>query len=124
MRIDDVLGVWPLHGITGSWGGIAAGIFGQKALGGIGGVSFFSQFAGTIAAVIFALLSGTLIYLALKNTCGIRMSKDEELRGSDLSIHKIGAYPERDIRDTGLFSQNTEEEEHEIRHRNNPTIKT
>src|SRR5512141_859089 len=39
-KIDDVLGVWPLHGVCGAWGGIAAGIFGSKALGGSGNVSF------------------------------------------------------------------------------------
>jgi Amt family ammonium transporter len=111
MRIDDVLGVWPLHGITGSWGGIAAGIFGQKVFGGLGGVSFFSQLTGTIAAIIVALVSSTLVYVALKNTIGIRLSKDSEIKGSDLSIHSIGAYPERDIRDTGLFTNNITEEE-------------
>lgn len=124
MRFDDVLGVWPLHGLAGTWGGIAAGIFGQKALGGIGGVSFFSQCIGSVAALTFALLCGSAVYLALKNTCGIRMSIDQEIEGSDLSIHKIGAYPERDIRDTGLFSQIGEEEERdEVRHRNNSAIK-
>ncbi len=124
MRIDDVLGVWPLHGLTGTWGGIAAGIFGQKALGGIGGVSFFSQFIGSVTAVTFALICGSAVYLALKSTCGIRMNKDQEIQGSDLSIHNIGAYPERDIRDTGLFSQTGEEEERdEVRHRNNSAIK-
>lgn len=123
MRFDDVLGVWPLHGITGSWGGIAAGIFGQKAFGGLGGVSFLSQLTGTLAAVSFALVSGFLVYLALKSTCGIRMSKDQEIRGSDLSIHNIGAYPEHDIRDSGLYTQSEEEEEDEVRNRNHPTIK-
>jgi len=111
MRIDDVLGVWPLHGITGSWGGIAAGIFGQKVFGGIGGVSFLSQVAGTVAACVFALLSGTVVYLAIKSTFGFRMSKDQEIRGSDLSIHSIGANPEYDIRDTGLFTNNYAGEE-------------
>jgi Amt family ammonium transporter len=110
LRIDDVLGVWPLHGVTGSWGGIAVGIFGQKFLGGVGGVSIISQTIGTVSAIIFALVSGTLVYLALKTTLGIRLTKEQELKGSDLAIHSIGAYPEREIRDTGLFSQNVEEE--------------
>jgi len=104
MRIDDVLGVWPLHGLCGSWGGIAAGIFGQKFFGGIGGVSFLSQLTGTLAACAFALLSSSLVYFAVKSTIGIRLTKDQEIRGSDLSIHSIGAYPESDIRDTGLFT--------------------
>lgn len=98
LKIDDVLGVWPLHGLTGSWGGLATGIFGQKFLGGTGGVSFGAQLYGTIAAIIVALVAGTLVYLALKHTVGIRLSPEEEIQGADLSLHKVGAYPERDIR--------------------------
>jgi Amt family ammonium transporter len=98
MRIDDVLGVWPLHGVTGSWGGIAAGIFGQKALGGLGGVSLPAQIMGTVAAIGWALLLGAVVYSVLKATVGIRLTSDEEERGADLSIHKIGAQPERHIR--------------------------
>jgi len=98
LKIDDVLGVWPLHGIIGSWGGIAAGIFGQKWLGGIGGVSFISQVGGTLAAIVVALVSGFLVYGALHKTVGIRLSEDEEFAGPDLSIHHIGAYPEDSVR--------------------------
>jgi ammonium transporter, Amt family len=98
LKIDDVLGVWPLHGIIGSWGGIAAGIFGQEALGGLGGVSFTSQLMGTLAAILFALANGFLIYGALSKTVGIRLSPEAEHAGADLSIHNIGAYPEDHIR--------------------------
>lgn len=98
LKIDDVLGVWPLHGIIGSWGGIAAGIFGQKWLGGIGGVSFISQTAGTLLAIIFALASGFLVYGALNKTVGIRMNEDDEFAGPDLAIHHTGAYPEESVR--------------------------
>ena len=85
LKIDDVLGVWPLHGIIGSWGGIAAGIFGQKWLGGIGGVSFISQLGGTLLAILFALASGFLVYGALHKTVGIRMNEDDEFAGADLA---------------------------------------
>lgn len=88
-KIDDVLGVWPLHGICGAWGGIAAGIFGQQAFGGIGGVSFMSQLAGTIMGVGFAAISGFMIYSIVKNFMGLRLSQEEEYDGADLSIHKI-----------------------------------
>ena len=98
LKIDDVLGVWPLHGVTGSWGGIAAGIFGQKALGGLGGVSFVSQLIATIAAIVWALAISGIVYSILKATVGIRLSRDEEIRGADLSIHQICAYPEQRIR--------------------------
>lgn len=90
-RIDDVLGVWPLHGLCGAWGGIAAGIFGAEALGGMGGVSMTSQIIGTIAGIVVATLGGFLIYGILKATLGIRLSEEEEFNGADLSIHRISA---------------------------------
>jgi Amt family ammonium transporter len=95
-KIDDVLGVWPLHGLCGAWGGIAVGIFGQKALGGIGGVSLISQFIGTAMGVAVASLAGVVIYGVLKKTAGIRLEPEQEFDGADLSIHKIGATAERE----------------------------
>jgi ammonium transporter, Amt family len=95
-KIDDVLGVWPLHGLCGTWGGIAAGIFGSKALGGLGGVSFGAQLIGTAMGVAWALLGGFVVYYALKATMGLRMSQEEEFEGADLSIHKISASPDRE----------------------------
>ena len=96
-KIDDVLGVWPLHGLCGAWGGIAAGIFGQSALGGLGGVSFWGQLMGTAMGVCWALLGGTLVYGALKATLGLRLSQEEEFDGADLSLHKISATPDREV---------------------------
>ena len=95
-RIDDVLGVWPLHGLCGTWGGIAAGIFGAQSLGGLGGVSFTSQLMGTALGVLWALTGGFVVYGVLKMTVGLRMSQEEEFEGADLSIHKISASPERE----------------------------
>lgn len=95
-KIDDVLGVWPLHGLCGAWGGIAAGIFGLKALGGLGGISFMAQMIGTLLGIAIALGGGFLVYFLLKKTVGIRLSAEEEFNGSDLSIHKITATPERE----------------------------
>jgi len=95
-KIDDVLGVWPLHGLCGAWGGIAAGIFGQKLLGGLGGVSFESQLVGTALGIVIAFSGGLLIYGLLKATVGIRLDAEEEYEGADLSIHKTSATPERE----------------------------
>ena len=95
-KIDDVLGVWPLHGLCGTWGGIAAGIFGAKALGGMGGVSFVSQLAGTALGITIALIGGFAIYGGLKATIGIRLDAEQEYEGTDLAIHKISATPQRD----------------------------
>ncbi|MGZ8261961.1 MAG: ammonium transporter [Methylotenera sp.] len=91
LKIDDVLGVWPLHGLCGAWGGIAAGIFGAKSLGGMGGVSFMSQLIGTGLGIGIALAGGAIVYGVLKKTIGIRMGAEEEFDGADLSIHKIAA---------------------------------
>ncbi len=97
LRIDDVLGVWPLHGLCGTWGGIAAGIFGQTALGGVGGVSLGAQLLGTAAAVVWALLGGFVVYGLLKLTMGLRLDAEAEFDGADLSIHQITSTPEREV---------------------------
>lgn len=94
LKIDDVLGVWPLHGLCGAWGGIAAGIFGAKSFGGIGGVSLMSQLLGTGLGVVIALIGGAVVYGGLKKTMGIRMDVEDEYNGADLSIHKINATAE------------------------------
>lgn len=95
-KIDDVLGVWPLHGLCGVWGGIAAGIFGQQALGGIGGVSIMSQLIGTALGAGIALAGGAIIYGLLKRLVGLRLDPEQEFDGADLSIHRISATAERD----------------------------
>ncbi len=95
-KIDDVLGVWPLHGLCGLWGGLAAGIFGSQALGGLGGVSFGAQLIGSTLGVGWALLAGFAVYGALKAGMGLRLSQEEEFDGADLSVHKISANSERE----------------------------
>jgi Amt family ammonium transporter len=95
-KIDDVLGVWPLHGLCGAWGGVACGLFGQPLLGGLGGVSVWAQMLGTLAGVAWALLGGFAVYGAIKGLTGLRLSAEEEFDGADLSIHRIGATPERE----------------------------
>ncbi|TBO34085.1 ammonium transporter [Aquabacterium lacunae] len=95
-KIDDVLGVWPLHGLCGAWGGIAAGIFGMESLGGAGGVSLLTQTVGTLVVVGFALVTGFLVYGVLNKVMGLRLSQEEEFEGADLSIHRIKATPEHE----------------------------
>lgn len=90
-RLDDVLGVWPLHGVCGVWGGVAAGIFGQGALGGLGGVSLASQLIGSLAGVVVALVGGAIVYGTVHAVSGLRLSQEEEFNGADVSIHRIGA---------------------------------
>ena len=95
-KIDDVLGVWPLHGLCGAWGGLAAGIFGAKALGGIGGVSFMAQLCGTVLGIAIALAGGWIVYGLLRKAIGIRLDPEQEFEGADLSIHKISSTAERE----------------------------
>ena len=96
-KIDDVLGVWPLHGLCGLWGGLAAGIFGNKALGGLGGVSFAAQLAGSLMGVTWALLASFIVYGTLKKVVGLRLSAEQEFEGADQAIHRIGSTPEREV---------------------------
>ncbi|OYT94155.1 MAG: ammonium transporter, partial [Pseudomonas sp. PGPPP3] len=96
-KIDDVLGVWPLHGLCGAWGGIACGLFGLKELGGLGGVTLGAQLVGTAMGVAWALVGGFAVYGVLKLTMGLRLSAEEEYEGADLSIHKIGSTPDREV---------------------------
>lgn len=96
-KIDDVLGVWPLHGLCGTWGGLAAGIFGTTALGGLGGVSLGAQALGTAMGVAWALLGGLVVYGTLKLTLGLRLDQEEEYDGADLTVHRISATPDREV---------------------------
>ncbi|MBC8102809.1 MAG: ammonium transporter [Cytophagales bacterium] len=96
-KIDDVLGLWPLHGLCGAWGGIAAGIFGAKALGGLGGINLSAQIIGTALGVGWALVAGFVTYGLIKALFGLRMSQEDEYEGADISIHRIGATPDREV---------------------------
>lgn len=88
-KIDDVLGVWPLHGIIGSWGGIAAGIFGHKALGAVADISFLAQLSGTLIAIVYAVAAGFIVFKVIDLTYGLRMTQEQELAGCDLTFHRI-----------------------------------
>ncbi len=90
-KIDDVLGVWPLHGLCGAWGGIAAGIFGLEYFGGMGGVTFMSQLVGTLAGIAVAFIGGYIVYSLVHKLMDIRLSREDEFAGADLSIHKINS---------------------------------
>jgi len=97
LKLDDVLGVWPLHGLCGALGGILCGVFGLEALGGMGGVTFLSQLVGTLLGIAVALVGGFAIYGVLKATLGIRLTEEQEFAGADLAIHKIGSTPDEDM---------------------------
>ena len=81
-KIDDVLGVWPLHGLCGTWGGIAAGIFGSQALGGLGGVSLSAQLLGTAMGVLWAVIAGFAVYGLIKSVTSLRLTHPAHRRPS------------------------------------------
>ena len=95
-KVDDALGVWPLHGLNGSWGGIATGLFGLQALGGLGGVNMFAQVIGVLVNVVVALVGGFLVFRGIHLIMSFRLSPDEERLGADLAVHGTSAYPEED----------------------------
>jgi ammonium transporter, Amt family len=97
-NFDDVLGVWSLHGLCGLWGGIACGIFGLKAFGGLGGVSFASQLVGSLVGAAYGAFAGFVVYRTVDVLLGLRLGAEDERRGADLAVHKISANPEEDMR--------------------------
>ena len=90
-KLDDVLGVWPLHGLCGAWGGIAAGIFGSESMGGLGGVNLVAQIIGTLGGILVAIIGGVIVYGAIQMVVGLRLTEEEEYNGADLTIHRIGS---------------------------------
>lgn len=95
-KIDDVLGVWPLHGLCGAWGGLACGIFGTRAMGGVGGVTLGAQAVGTLIGIVWAVVAGVIVYGGLKAVTSLRLTLEEEFEGADLSVHRIGSTPDRE----------------------------
>lgn len=97
LKVDDVLGVVPLHGACGAWGGIACGIFGLAIFGGAGGVSLMSQLLGTCIGIAVATGGGFLVFGLVKASIGLRLPHEDEYQGADLAIHRIAANPEEDM---------------------------
>ena len=91
LKIDDVLDVCPLHGLCGTWGGVAAGIFGTEILGGLGEVSIYSQLIGTFSGVLVVILRGFLVYGSLKLLFELRLNEEDEKLGNNLSINKVSS---------------------------------
>jgi Amt family ammonium transporter len=100
LRIDDPVGAFPVHGINGIWGTVAVGIFGQEALGlsnnGLvyaGGLTQLGiQILGVSATVIFIAAAMGLIFKVIDLTIGLRVSREEELRGLDIGEHGLESY--------------------------------
>ena len=100
LRIDDPVGAVPVHGFNGIWGTISIGIFGKQSLGlaneglvyGGGGLQLGIQAMGVITVVLFILISMGIIFKLISVTIGLRVSREEELRGLDIGEHGMESY--------------------------------
>ncbi|HRW06717.1 MAG TPA: ammonium transporter, partial [Caldilineaceae bacterium] len=86
VKIDDPVGAWPVHGVCGMWGGIAAAIFGGKPM--------IAQLTGSLVIPIWAFVTAFILFMILKSVGVLRVSPEEEMEGLDLSEHGVSAYGE------------------------------
>jgi Amt family ammonium transporter len=84
LKIDDPVGAWPVHGLNGIWGGIAAGIFGGKPL--------MAQLIGSTVIPLWGFGTMLVLFGILKAIGILRVSREEEMKGLDISEHEEEAY--------------------------------
>lgn len=87
-KLDDPVGAVAVHLFSGIWGTLAVGLFGAMA----GFDQFMTQLAGVGIVGAFCVLSTLLIVFIVKAVAGLRVDKEEELRGLDISEHGMDAY--------------------------------
>ena len=100
LQIDDPVGAFPVHGMCGVWGTLAVGIFGKKALGvanngfiyGGNPMQLGTQMVGSLCTVVFVVVSMGIVFKLIDKTVGLRVSREEELRGLDIGEHGMEAY--------------------------------
>lgn len=101
IHIDDPVGAVPVHAVNGIWGTLAVGIFGHKGLGGLardgllhgGGFTQLGiQALGSLATVAFVAVSMSVIYMVIGKLVGLRVSREDELKGLDISQHGMESY--------------------------------
>lgn len=95
---DDSLDVFGVHGIGGTWGAIATGLFASAAIGGTDGLFFgnpgqlFKQLVGVVATYILAGVVSFVLLKVIDAIMGLRVSEEEEVTGLDISIHGEEGY--------------------------------
>jgi len=94
IRIDDPVGAVPVHGLNGVWGTLAVGLFAtDNGLLTTGNATQLGiQALGTFSVVAFVVVVMGVVFLAIKGTVGLRVSREEELRGLDIGEHGMDAY--------------------------------
>jgi ammonia channel protein AmtB len=103
LKVDDPVGAISVHGVAGAWGTLSAGLFNAEATLGIGeantgllygggAVQLGVQDVGVAAGFAWAFFTGLALFFILKKTVGLRVSKEHELKGLDLTEHGTEAY--------------------------------
>lgn len=100
LQIDDPVGAVPVHGLNGIWGTLAVGIFGRESLGlaydgllyGGGMMQVGIQSLGVIAVVGFVLIAMGTLFKVIDATIGLRVTREEELKGLDIGEHGMESY--------------------------------
>ena len=98
-KIDDPIGAVSAHGVCGAWGTLAVGLFANEAIGGVSGLFFGGglaqlgvQFVGVVAVFAWTMAAGFVLFSVIKAVMGLRVSREDELRGLDIGEHGAEAY--------------------------------
>jgi len=106
-KIDDPVGAFSVHGIAGIWGTLSLGFFAAPDLvkfNGVGKAGLFYggglhqllvQFEGVAASFAYVFIASFIIFYVIKKTVGLRITKEEEIIGLDISEHGASGYPEQ-----------------------------
>lgn len=98
LKVDDALDVWGIHGMSGTWGALAVGLFASTALGTDGGLftgnpsQFVAQLLATVATWIYAFGATWIVFKVVDLLVGVRATEDEEILGLDMSEHGERGY--------------------------------
>ena len=101
LKIDDPVGAFSVHGVNGMWGGLAVGLFatgnGQNGITGLfyggGFAQLGKQALGIVTIVAWTVVCMIIVFTIIKKTVGLRVTKDEEMKGLDICEHGlISAY--------------------------------
>ena len=99
LRIDDPVGAISVHGTCGALGTILLGFFDKESglfFGGGAGL-LWTQIVGVVAVLAWCLVTGFVLFYAIKAATGLRVSEDEEMEGLDYGEHGASAYPDFNV---------------------------
>ena len=91
-KIDDPVGAISVHGVCGVWGTLALVFFQKTPLDSGVGSQFITQLIGVSAMFVWAFGCGLVLFSLIRATVGLRVSKEEEMKGLDISEHNNEAY--------------------------------